>query len=196
MSSKHKIIQWNRTSKRIGKEVPRLLLEMSTLSLTPMTATTVYENDVRDFREKNEALLSSLWVISNYLFTGLVSLAESIKLLMRYHWFKSSRFFFRKLSRLCDVIRLEDIVISSPCVVKFFFYLARKSCKFLYICIWMRCSCDNRKLACPYSSSTCTLRVCLCIFFYGCSIVFCISSCFFFDRRSLLCLVSSRIKFI
>lgn len=52
MNSKHKIIQWNRTSKRIGKEAPRLLLEMSPLSLMVMTAMTVYENNMRDFREK------------------------------------------------------------------------------------------------------------------------------------------------
>lgn len=46
MSSKHKIIQWNRTSKRIGKGALRLLLEMSPSSLTVMTATIVYENDI------------------------------------------------------------------------------------------------------------------------------------------------------
>lgn len=85
MNSKHKIIQWNRTSKRIGRQAPRLLLEMSPLSLMVMTAMTVYENNMRDFREKKRSVIILIMSHSNYLFAGLALLAESIKLLIRYH---------------------------------------------------------------------------------------------------------------
>lgn len=150
---------------------------------------TIYETSVK----KNEALLSSLWV---ELFVHWPLLAESIKLLMRYHWFQSSssfRFFSKTANCLCDVIRLKEIILSSRQIS--FWYLARKSCKFLYICIWMRCSCETiENLHIVSFINLYITRLPLYIFFTVASIAFCISS-YFFNRYSLLCLVSLRIKF-
>lgn len=80
MNSKHKVIQWNRTSKLVEKEVPRHMSEISRLSLM-MTATIVYENMQEDFREKKyEALLSSLSIIC-FSFTNLASFIDARSLI-------------------------------------------------------------------------------------------------------------------